>query len=385
MNKREFIKASTLGLAFATFSPFESLGFNITSTNSIKQALVLGGRGFIGPVIVEGLINAGYNVTLLNRGKTNAHLFSELPVIICDRETENKQGLKKIGNEHKNKYWDVVVDTWQNSPKAVSDFLEEFKGRFGHYHYISTISVYEKWDKKFIDESEPLNPLPIKPSTIHEEYRYAIRKTFAEEIIRENIDNYTIYRSSGMKDFRVTRPDDPDAQPFWPIRFSRGGEILVPDVKDHYVQFTDVRSLVHFIVHCAKTSTYGEFNVASYPTPFKDYVSGLIHATQTPKMLHWIDGDFLKMHDLHPHKIVPFWREEPVGAYHFSVQKAMAAGFIHRPIVEMIKDQLDGYKCRFPKDDVQFGTHWEDRTIKYYSMQKEREIIDKWLEANDKK
>ncbi|MEM1260531.1 MAG: NAD-dependent epimerase/dehydratase family protein, partial [Bacteroidota bacterium] len=208
MNKRDFIRTAGAATLYTTLNPITSLG-NSTIPSETKSALILGGRGFIGPRIVEDFISNGYKVTLLNRGKTNAHLFKQLPVIICDRETESQSGLKSVAKEYRSSYWDVVVDTWQKSPKAVSDFLELFQGQFGHYHYISTVSVYDKWNKKHITETEPLNPLPSFPKTIAEEFRYAIRKTLADETIREKINNYTIYRSHGMKDFRVTRPEDP--------------------------------------------------------------------------------------------------------------------------------------------------------------------------------
>ncbi len=344
-----------------------------------KKALMLGGRGFIGPSIVKALLAEGYEVTLLNRGKTNPDLFSDLPVIVCDRERENKEGLKAIDKKHRETYWDVVVDTWQKSPKAVADFLEEFKDNIGHYHYISTISVYDKWDKKYIVESEPLNPLPPTPTTIGEEFRYAIRKTFAEEAVRKNTERYTIYRSSGMKDYRVTDPKDPNDQPYWPVRFNRGGEILVPKIKDHNIQFTDVQSLVRFIVHCSKNKTYGEFNVAHPTIGFKDYISCLAYITQRPEKLHWIDGEFLEKEGLLPYRIVPFWREKPVGFYYFNVQKALSAGLVNRPVTEMLADQLAGYNSRFPEDTVRFGTIVSEKTLKYFSMEKEKEVIRKWL------
>jgi 2'-hydroxyisoflavone reductase len=377
MNKRDFIKTTAAASLLTFINPLEVLGATSKSINN-KKALVLGGRGFIGPTIVNSLLDAGYEVTLLNRGKTNTHLFKELPVIVCDRELENKEGLKSISKKHKNTYWDVVIDTWQKSPKAVADFLDEFKSQIGHFHYISTISVYDEWDKKFITEAEPLNPLPSFPKSIAEEHRYAIRKTFSEEAIRARISNYTIHRSHGMKNYRVTRPKDPNAQPFWPIRFYRGGEILLPKAKNHYMQVTDVVSLVNFIIHCTVTKTYGEFNVAYHLTPFKDYVSSLIHATKKPKNLHWIDGEFLKENGLIPYKIIPLWRERPVGTYHFNVQKAINAGLVNRPMVDMITDQIEGYKCRFPNDDVKFGEMVSDKQIKYYSTEKEKEIIEKW-------
>lgn len=378
MNKREFIKTAGAASLLTLWNPLDALGLHTLNGNG-RKVLILGGRGFIGPTIVNAFLQSGYEVTLLNRGKTNTHLFKDLPIIICDREKENRQGFKEIDLKYRDSYWDVVIDTWQKSPKAVADFLDEFTGRFGHYHYISTLSVYDKWDDKFIEETAPLNPLPKFPDTIHEEFRYAIRKTLAEEAIRERTDQYTIYRSHGMKDFRVTRPEDPNAEPFWPVRFFRGGEILLPQVEDHHLQVTDVKSLVNFMVHCSETATYGAYNIAYYPTPFKDYVSGLIHATSKPEKMHWVDGDFLIENGLLPYSIVPLWKPTPPGAYYFNVQKAINAGLINRPIVEMISDQLAGYKNRHPNDDVRFGEVVNGVQLKYYSMAKEEEVIQKWL------
>ncbi|MBS9461327.1 NAD-dependent epimerase/dehydratase family protein [Flagellimonas sp. 389] len=376
MNKRDFIKTLGTASAFTLLNPISTFG---GQEKINKKVLMLGGRGLIGPSIVEAFLNTGCEVTLLNRGKTNPQLFKNLPIIICDRETENKQGLKAIDKKYKEQYWDIVVDTWQKSPKAVSDFLEEFKGQFGHFHYISTVSVYDKWDNKFIEETEPLNPLPKFPKTIGEDYRYAIRKTLAEEAIRERTTNYTMYRSHGMKDFRVSHPDDPNEEPFWPVRFLRGGEIVLPKVKDHHIQLTDIKSLTRFLVHCASKKIYGAFNVAHDPTPFKDYVSSLVHATDVPEKIHWVDGDFLIQNGLLPYKIVPLWKPSPAGSYYFNVQKAIHSGLVNRPMVEMITDQLNGYKSRHPRDDVRFGEVVNGKQLKYYAMDKEREVLKKWL------
>ena len=153
MDKRRFLKTSSFGLTASVLTPGEVLRSWLKSENpNQKKALVLGGRGFIGPSIVRGLMQAGYDVTLLNRGNTNPHLFQNLPLINCDRETENREGLRSVSDKIRTTNWDVVVDTWQKSSKAVDDFLSEFKDQIGHYHYISTISVYDKWDKKYVDE-----------------------------------------------------------------------------------------------------------------------------------------------------------------------------------------------------------------------------------------
>ena len=380
MNKRDFLKTSSLATASVVAQPFGTLGIKaFPQQKNGKKALMLGGRGFMGPSIVRALLTAGYEVTLLNRNKTNTNLFTDLPLIVCDRERENKAGLKAIPKKHKETYWDVVVDTWQKSSKAVADFLEEFEENIGHYHYISTISVYDKWDDKYIVESEPLNPLPPTPTTIAEAFRYALRKTFAEEAIRKRLDNYTIYRSAGMKDYRTDRKGDYSAEPYWPVRFNRGGEILVPKIDNHDIQFTDVQSLVRFVVHCAENKTYGEFNVAHPTMAFEDYISCLAYVTQKPHKLHWIEGDFLKKEGLIPYRIVPFWRDRPAGAYYFNVQKALSAGLVNRPVTEMLADQVAGYLSRYPNDEVRFGITVGDKTIKYFSMEKEKEVIRKWL------
>ncbi len=384
MNKRQFIKTIGTTAALTILNPLTALSFSEQpKISNDKKVLILGGRGFIGPTIVKSFLDGGYEVTLLNRNKTNTHLFENLPLIICDREKENKAGLKEIDKKYKDKFWNVVIDTWQKSPKAVSDFLEEFKDSIGHYHYISSVSVYDKWDKKFIKEDEPLNPLPQLPKSIAEgmEHRYALRKTFAEEIIRTRIDNYTIYRSHGMRDYRSVDPNNIIDEPFWPIRFYRGGEILLPDVKNHHIQAVDVQSMVSFILHCSNKKTFGEFNIAFQPTPFKDYVSSLIHATQKPTRMHWIDGEFLIENGLIPYKIVPFWKPHPEGSYYFNVQKAIEAGFVHRPLVDMIKDQIEGYKHRYPKNDIKFGEQPDGR-VKCYSLDQEKEIIKKWKLKN---
>ncbi|MEM1260108.1 MAG: hypothetical protein AAGH81_16380, partial [Bacteroidota bacterium] len=158
-----------------------------------------------------------------------------------------------------------------------------------------------------------------------------------------------------------------------------GASVHQTAVKDHHIQLTDVTSLSRFIVHCSKNTIFGPFNVACHPTPFKDYVSSLVLAMGMPRKLHWIEGEFLAKEGLAPYKIVPLWKPKPEGSYYFNVQKAISAGFVNRPLMEMVCDQIKGYLSRHPNDDVRFGTMQGKKKLKYYSMEKEKEIIQKWL------
>lgn len=61
------------------------------------------------------------------------------------------------------------------------------------------------------------------------------------------------------------------------------------------------------------------------------------------------------------------------------MQKAVTAGLMNRPMVEMITDQIEGYRSRFPKQTFEFGEMYNNKKLKYYSLNKE-EVIKKWLQ-----
>lgn len=380
MNKRDFLKAFSGSVLVAATSPM----LYGKTKRSDKNVLVLGGTNFVGPSIVEAFRDNGWSVTLLNRGITNPDLFPELPLIKCDREKEDRLDLKANAETIRSTYWDCVVDTWQKSPKAVQDFIDEFKDDFGHYHYISSVSVYHDWNEMGIKETANLNPVPEFPKRIETNFRYAIRKTLAENTIAETLSRYTIYRSHGMRDFR--RPDhtNPNEENYWPIRFARGGEILVPNAKKHFYQMTDVKSLCKFIVTCAENNNYGPFNVAYESIPFRDYIKNLIKVTGKPKKLVWIDGDFLIEEGLIPYKIVSAWKPNPKGSYHFDINKALKNGLKNRSLKKLIVDQIRGYKSRYPNDELRFGEVNKGIKVGGFSMEKERELIQKWEKLNTK-
>jgi 2'-hydroxyisoflavone reductase len=333
-----------------------------------KNALILGGRGFLGPTIVTKFLEAGYNVTLLNRGKTNPYLFKDLPIIICDREKENQEDLKEVAPQIQAKQWDVVIDTWSKNPLAVQDFLSYFSGNINHYHYTSSIAVYAKWDET-ISENTITRELSDKKITYKTEMPYAFRKVYAENFIEKSGVNFTIHRSHGMRDYRIPEVND---EPYWPVKFFRGKPLFVPQDEGHVFQITDVVTYVNFMVHTSKKSIYGIFNVANKTFPFESYISTLMALYGKPEELHHIPKDFLLKHKIEPYKSLPMWRPEPYGFYHIDVTKAMEHGHKERPLAELLKEQVEGYTSRNPNNDFVFG---EYGTI---SQERTEEIIELW-------
>ena len=76
------------------------------------RLLLLGGPKFVGRAVIDAALAQGHEVTLFNRGTTNAELHPELERITGDRDG-GLDGLR--GRE-----WDAVVDTSGYLPRIVT-------------------------------------------------------------------------------------------------------------------------------------------------------------------------------------------------------------------------------------------------------------------------
>ncbi|MEM7358210.1 MAG: hypothetical protein AAF431_03825 [Pseudomonadota bacterium] len=361
-NRREFLHYAGYGLTAALAPSFSS-----AATNKRKKILVLGGTRFLGPVIVTELVRNGYDVTLFNRGQTNPDLFPQLPRILGDRETEDGSGLAQLRKDRQ--VWDWVVDTWRGSSKAVEDTARILAGRTQQYQYVSTVSVYDKWDRVGIREDEPLNPLPAEAESIITDNRYAIRKTFGELVLRRLMpDNSVMFRSHGLRGYPNSAPRH---EPYWQVKIERGGNLVLPAEAEYY-QVTDMISLARFMIHAGEQKLNGPYNVAYAPMRFADFINHIVETTESKVKLHWLPEEFLVEND------VRLIRTTPPGRYRFSVDRALAHGMQNRSLDELLADQLLGYHDRNPLADFEFGKP-ETSTI---LTARELEILELWRQLN---
>ncbi|OEH77910.1 NAD dependent epimerase dehydratase family protein [Cyclospora cayetanensis] len=125
-----------------------------TPQGSLGRVLVLGGSGFIG---IVALLNAGYAVTLVNRGRVYWQKdMSSLPGVShvkADRENSKAfaEALREVTGSRP---WVGVVDFSAYKPRHVEAALEGLGSHFGIYIYISTDSVYEVSDKAAWEKAE---------------------------------------------------------------------------------------------------------------------------------------------------------------------------------------------------------------------------------------
>ncbi len=116
------------------------------------RALVIGGTHFVGRHIVEVLLEAGYEVSVLNRGVSP----DELPVEV-ERLRADRTAPDQVVSALKGRSFDAVVDCIAFQKEDVTTMVGIFKGRIDRYVLISSVSVYRPADVFPIEETFPVH------------------------------------------------------------------------------------------------------------------------------------------------------------------------------------------------------------------------------------
>ena len=117
---------------------------------SPKRVLVLGGTQFNGLALVHELVRVGHDVTIVNRGQTEAPLPGGLHRLYADR-TDHDQMRDVLGGLE----FDVVYDMCAYHPDDVRLMLDIFNGQCGQYVFASSTVVYAAADLVPIVETHP--------------------------------------------------------------------------------------------------------------------------------------------------------------------------------------------------------------------------------------
>src|SRR6185436_1375925 len=172
------------------------------------KLLVLGGTKFLGRATVESALERGHEVTLFNRGETNAELFPEAEKLRGDR-TEDLSALD--GRE-----WDAVVDPSGYVPAVVRAAAEKLKGAVGFYVFVSSLSAYADRSKP-MTEGDALEELGDMPEDrLLEDYsNYGALKALSEKAVAETFPDAYANVRPGL----IVGPHDPTGRfTYWPHR-----------------------------------------------------------------------------------------------------------------------------------------------------------------------
>ncbi|MYB05535.1 MAG: NAD-dependent epimerase/dehydratase family protein [Gemmatimonadetes bacterium] len=281
------------------------------AANPLK-ILILGGTGFIGPHQVEYALSRGHEVTLFNRGRTNAQLFPEVEKLVGDRESD----LTAL----EGRSWDVVVDnSATNAPHWVEASANLLKDTCERYIFVSTRSVYADTSRIPMTIDAPVwthELAGVEPGA--ERLPYGLGKAVSEQIVRDVFgEDRTIVMRPGL----IIGPGDPtDRFTYWPVRIHRGGEVLAPGDGTDPVQIIDVRDFGDWLVRMAEAGESGTYNVVGprTPRPMAELLYGIRAVTTAETTFTWVDTDFVIDAGLRPYGEMPVWRPARDGAEGFA-------------------------------------------------------------------
>lgn len=116
------------------------------------KVLVMGGTSFNGLSLVRELAKTGHDVTICNRGKSEARVPHGVERIYCDR-TDAAAMREALGGRE----FDAVYDISGYTPQDAELMVELFEGRTGHYVFASSTVIYAPSDLLPIGEGHPVD------------------------------------------------------------------------------------------------------------------------------------------------------------------------------------------------------------------------------------
>jgi 2'-hydroxyisoflavone reductase len=324
------------------------------------KILVLGGTAFLGRAFVESALEKGHQVTLFNRGQRNPDLFPDLETIRGDR-SQDVSALQAGG-------WDAVFDACGYFPRVVKMSVEACLPWAERYLFISSISVFK--DAATPNQNEEAELATLADPTVEEitGETYGGLKVLCEDVVNDHFKERALIVRPGL----IVGPNDyTDRFTYWPTRMSRGGQILVPDIKEQPVQIIDVRDVADFSVTLLENRACGTFNTTGPQIPYTYEALLQACAKGTDAEFVWVGTAFLTEHQVQP------WSELPLaldydgsgnGMLQVDVSKAVAAGLKLRPLAQTVGDTRDWAVSRPADTKLKAGL----------SPEREAELLQLW-------
>ncbi|MDQ3067785.1 MAG: NAD-dependent epimerase/dehydratase family protein [Actinomycetota bacterium] len=268
---------------------------------------------------MESALARSHELTLFNRGETNADLFPEVEKLHGDRKTD----LSAL----EGRVWDAVLDPSGYTPAAVRASAELLRDS-GRYLFISSVSVYADFSTG-PTETSPVGELGDMPDDeVSADFsNYGPLKALCEAAVDEVFGDGALIVRPGL----IVGPHDPTGRfTYWTQRLGRGGETLAPGPPERRVQFIDVRDLAEWCLDAVEAGLSGTFNATGTGIAWAELLAG---ADVT-----WVSDDFLREHEVGDWMELPLWLGDPdwKGMHETDVSRAVNAGLRFRPLAETL-------------------------------------------------
>jgi 2'-hydroxyisoflavone reductase len=312
------------------------------------RILILGGTKFLGRAFVEAALAQGHELTLFNRGQTNADLFPKVEQLRGDRAGD----LAPLEGRR----WDAVVDTSGYVPSVVRASAELLRGT-SLYAFVSSVSVYADLSTGPNEESECAELGEASADELAEDFsNYGALKALCERAVGEVFRERSLIVRPGL----IVGPHDPTGRfTYWAQRLARGGEILAPGPPERLAQFVDVRDLAEWILSAVEQGLSGTFNATNEGVAWGELLAG---ADVT-----WVSDEFLQEHEVGPWMELPLWLPDPewAGMHATDVSRAVAAGLRFRSLEDTISGAATAPAAEgvglTPEREAELLTAWRGR------------------------
>jgi nucleoside-diphosphate-sugar epimerase len=223
------------------------------------RLLVLGGTIFVGYAVAAEATRRGHEVVCAARGESGA-VPDGATLVKVDRDAED--GLDAVAGES----FDAVVDVSPLSFPWVSRALDALSARAGHWTFVSTVNVYA--DVRTTGQTPATGPLvpPLEQHSTRDEMMaagedgvllYGGIKVASENAVRATMGDAAFVVRPGL----ITGSwDRSDRFGYWPGRFARGGQVLVPDLPGQRIQIIDVKDFARWIVDAGEKRLAGTYD-----------------------------------------------------------------------------------------------------------------------------
>jgi 2'-hydroxyisoflavone reductase len=295
------------------------------------KLLILGGTLFLGRHLTEAARARGHEVTLFNRGQTNASLFPDIETLRGDRE----QSLGPL----RGRQWDAVIDTCGYVPRIVGNAARFLSQSVEHYTFISSASVYRNLQQPGINETALLHKPPAEDNEDVATH-YGGLKAACERVVEEHFPDRALSLRCGL----LVGPHDPSGRfIYWPRRVAQGGEVLAPGAPERPVQFIDARDCADWTIRMIEARQAGTFNVTgpARVLGMSEFLESCRKATTSDARFTWVPDDFLLVHGVAPFFEMPLWLPPShQGMLALNIERALSCGLSFRPLADTIIDTL---------------------------------------------
>jgi 2'-hydroxyisoflavone reductase len=317
---------------------------------------------------VRYALERGHSVSIFTRGRTEPSLFQDLfdhvEHLIGDR-ADNLTALE-------GRSWDVVIDNSGARTQWTRDSALLLKENADLYLYVSSTGVYYPYLTTEIGEDTEVD-LRDASEGRDGSAAYGVMKATSELAAREAFgDDRTLVIRPGY----IVGPADPsDRFTYWPVRFHRGGEILVPGMRSDRAQMIDVRDLTEWMIRLLEEGASGVFNATGpgFPLTMEEFAYGMRATTSSTLSWAWIqDYDFLQEQGLTwaiPW-VMPVGNE--LGSQRIDVSRAVTNGLTYRPLAVTAMDTLDWWFSDAVPDERRGNPRF------VLTPEREREILAAW-------